>query len=69
MNLKTNLGTCIINILFFDGVLDYQYHLSYVTGTDRFAKDIEMMTGRSVSGILRLVWSVVIPSFVIVSII
>ena len=40
---------------------------SFLTGTDRFARDIEMMTGRYVSGLMRLMWSVFVPFFTIVS--
>lgn len=36
-------------------------------GTDRFAYDIEMMTGRYVSGLLRFMWSIIIPFFVILT--
>ena len=38
-----------------------------LSGTDRFARDIEMMTGRYVSGLMRLMWSVFVPFFTIVS--
>lgn len=36
-------------------------------GTDRFSRDIEMMTGRYVSVVLRIMWSIIIPVFVIIT--
>ncbi|WAR17587.1 SC6A6-like protein [Mya arenaria] len=37
----------------------------WVYGTDRFANDIKLMTGREVSVALRVMWTLVIPFFVI----
>ncbi|WAR17586.1 SC6A9-like protein [Mya arenaria] len=39
----------------------------WVYGTDRFANDIMLMTGREVSVALRVMWTIVIPFFVIYS--
>ena len=39
----------------------------FFSGTDRFATDIVMMTGRRVSPPLRVMWMIVIPVFVMVS--
>ena len=40
--------------------------LAIFPGTDRFSRDIEMMTGRYVSVLLRIMWSIVTPLFVTV---
>ena len=37
------------------------------SGCDRFAQDISVMTGRTVPATLRLVWSIIIPFFIMVS--
>ncbi|WAR17739.1 SC6A5-like protein, partial [Mya arenaria] len=37
----------------------------WVYGTDRFANDIRMMTGREVSVALRVMWTILIPFFVV----
>lgn len=39
------------------------------TGADRFARDIKMMTGNGVSKLLRILWCLVIPTVLLVSII
>jgi hypothetical protein len=39
-----------------------------ILGADRFAKDIELMTGRQVSKILRIFWCVVMTGFLSVCI-
>ncbi|XP_060580444.1 sodium- and chloride-dependent betaine transporter-like [Ruditapes philippinarum] len=36
----------------------------WLYGTDRFARDIHYMTGRDVCVLLRIMWTIVIPSFV-----
>ncbi|KAL4232818.1 hypothetical protein ACF0H5_007504 [Mactra antiquata] len=41
--------------------------LCWIYGTDRFARDIYIMTGRDVSTVLRIMWSIVIPIFIIIT--
>ena len=40
----------------------------YISGADRFSKDIAMMTGREVSVFLRVLWVIVIPTVMVVSV-
>ena len=51
-------------------VLGYIYCYGYIciTGADRFSKDISMMTGREVTVFLRVLWVLVIPVVMVVSI-
>ena len=41
-------------------------HLTNLAGADRFSKDIAIMTGRETSVFLRVLWVIVVPSFMAV---
>ncbi|XP_045166607.2 sodium- and chloride-dependent betaine transporter-like isoform X2 [Mercenaria mercenaria] len=41
--------------------------ICWIYGTERFARDIYIMTGRNVSVILRIMWTIVIPLFVTIA--
>ncbi|XP_045165019.2 sodium- and chloride-dependent betaine transporter-like [Mercenaria mercenaria] len=41
--------------------------ICWIYGTERFARDIYIMTGRTVSVILRIMWTILIPLFVTIA--
>lgn len=43
------------------------FSICWIYGTDRFAADINLMTGRDVSVPLRVMWTIVTPIFVLIS--